>query len=121
VYSLKEENWRERVVCHLPRVGSRPLDPGIDQKRKITGRIQLGEERYNSEKCWPILIRCLEFRKKDQKDLNFTPVLINAVFLSIVGATDKISLSLPFFQHLPGISSLFLSPTLLHLQGKSPD
>lgn len=50
VYSLEEENWREKVVCHLPREGSRPLDPGRDQKRKITGRIELGEERCDLQK-----------------------------------------------------------------------
>lgn len=50
VYSLQEENCRDRVVP-LQRAGNRLLISGRDQKSKIPGTILLGEERCDVGKC----------------------------------------------------------------------
>lgn len=113
VYSLQEENCRDRVVCHLHRAGNRLLNSGRDQKSKIPGRILSGEERCDVGKCSPILSSCLELRKKkEEHDLKFTI----AAFLSLVATTDSFMSSI-----LPSPLGyqLFVFPVLLNLKGKS--
>lgn len=51
VYSLQEENCRDRVVCHLQRAKNRLLNSERGQRSEIPGRILLGEERFDVGKC----------------------------------------------------------------------